>query len=162
MGIIRKEQEETEYIVVHKLKGPAKVIRFIHNISHIRAERLFFDAKRDGQTTFFYNDKKYFLRRMRDGSFLIVEDERDYSALRKLGQEKPAGRSRRARYLGDGQCAFGTWSSCWAVRFRKTTLSVPLKYSARQPGRSLFGRVSFSRSTGWRKSTMTAVSLTMQ
>jgi hypothetical protein len=64
--------------VVHKVIGDLKVIEFLRRGSVMINERLFYNAKRDGQASFFYKDKEYFLIHNRDSSYTIVSaDEGD-------------------------------------------------------------------------------------
>jgi len=75
-----KKQNVSDYLnVIHKVTGDKEVVEWLQRGSPLMVERMFFFAKRDGQTSFYYKDQEYLLIRNRDSSYDIkkVEDLAD-------------------------------------------------------------------------------------
>ncbi|MBI2985089.1 MAG: hypothetical protein HYY50_05730 [Candidatus Kerfeldbacteria bacterium] len=71
-----KRDTEEGYIVVHHMKGDREAMEFLRSTSRIILERLIFEAKRTGQTTFYVKDKPYLMIKRPDLSFLVLPEEK--------------------------------------------------------------------------------------
>jgi hypothetical protein len=70
MSHLRREPTD-ELINVHRVRGDKEAIIFLKNAEHDLVEGLFYNAKRDGQSEFYFRDLRHVLTRNKDGSFTV-------------------------------------------------------------------------------------------
>ena len=76
MAIIKKNEKD-EYIVVHHVYGETDVLDFLRMTSHLILDKLCFEAKTAGQTTFRFRGQMYKMSWDRGMMFVVepMEDE---------------------------------------------------------------------------------------
>lgn len=78
--MVHAEFQTANLNVVHQVRGARDVIEFLRRGSQLMIERLFYFAKRDGRSTFFYKDDEYSIIRNRDLSYTISKIEEDHGS----------------------------------------------------------------------------------
>ena len=73
MAIIRKTRTN-DYIVVHHVYGEQDVIDFLRMTSRTVVDRLFFEAKNHGQSSFTYRNQIYLVNWTNQDLFVIEQE----------------------------------------------------------------------------------------